>query len=247
MAKTKSPKRKIAEVILTIAGTAVVAATFYLHEVKREKVKELMAGIAQVQEETLLRDDMTGLQTDLSTIKEGIWHLGQKRANYLDLEFFWAEINDLIISQSITKRDIDRSLLNASLLAATLGESQKYAPKIKELEAENESIAKTRDQLQSKIFSFRTSPANAPKSSLEKWTKELYDEDYKSNIAFRGLFEKRDRLIANVTNEVNSTAVTAKQSYERYTRISYVLYPLGFILGLVGKLLGIEVDNDTAE
>lgn len=234
-------RKKITEVFLTITGTAVVAITFFVHEVKRENVKELKDGIAQVQEETLIRDDIRALGVEVSVIKE---RLARPQPPIKTDDYLWESFADSVTERKIIRQSTKTSLSNVTLLVLSLEEPKDYALRIQQITSEEKTLAQKDEEQMGQIFAGKLKSHQIQSPSQQKEISQqigyVTNQDQEITKEFTKFSNEQAALVKDVTTDATQTADKAKRSYERYTHLSYFLYSLGFILGLVGKMIGIE-------
>lgn len=238
MKKRKSRKKKVAEAILTVLGTVVVAATFYAHEVKRERAREAKDRIEHAKDEKNLRDLLNAVQRRIirvldldrnkkqhSTAKPGNIEYERKQADEMRLNAtkYWLRVDD--------SRVLAESLHNRADLDSRIEATEKEL-----LHVEDEC-----DDLYEDIGMLTEGGAIPTASQLKerddkfKAISEKYDE----------FSEAASSLVEEIDEEVRDEANAAQLSYKNATTVSYYLYPLGFLLALVGKLIGIEINDGT--
>jgi hypothetical protein len=234
----KKKSKKMTEVILTVLGTAVVAVTFFVHEVKRDKVKELKEELAQVQAEALIRDDIGHLGEQVRIIRANAAARERAQPAVGNDSSLFTPFYALVSERQILRQTITQSLSNITLLTLSLEGSQKYASQIKELESEQKILAQKDEAFKGQLF------AGLYKSQLRQDISQQLNyvtrQDQEIEKEFKVFSDKHAQLVTDVTNDVARTTENVKASYECLTHVSYALYPVGFIIGLIGKLIGIE-------
>lgn len=231
MAKKKSRKKKIAEALLSVAGVAVVAGTFYVREVKREHTKELNAAIAEAQSQLNTREAiqnvLASVQLMESELATGTCLTG------IDM----MEASGLPQKQASIKTRLQwaHELLQA---VENPGDLQQ---RLARLEEASENFSRDVAGIEKHVKKLETTiqPSEAPRDDSSGPPILIADHFNE----FEGNYPsfKRD-LDAEVKKEQDAN----KASLESYNRWSYYfLYPLGFLLSLAGKLFGIESADAT--
>src|SRR5712692_7145667 len=236
MAGKKTRRLKIIEVILTVLGTATVFATFYVHEVKQEKLKELKNDVQRAQEQSAMH---VQINDALLGIMEGVIAPQRRQPDIRSDEFIWRGIENnvqlrLMIEERLRVSTTVFYSIASSLETPEIYKAQLY-PLVERLMALDKEEAAILNDIQVARISTKRNRREFPRS-----VDSIGRHDQKTQEEVENLRKNFDAAIQKLLMVSTRVEHESRQSYERYTKLSYVLFPLGFLIGLAGKLLGIE-------
>jgi hypothetical protein len=250
--KQRSKKfKKIAEVVLTFTGAAIVGATYYVHTIKLEHAKELKARYEHVYEETILRDDISQLATDIGAVNA---HIDRGADNHIlaRANRMWGDLYYESANRAIALRSVDRSIPILVLLALSLEDKNKYAEGITALRSDTKQLLSDNDHLGKQIVGRQfiadairahTTDGKVAADSDREGLEEIMPNRNKISDSFTSVLNEQQKLITEITAEVKGASEAADQSSTTYTHWSYFLFALGFVVALFGKWLGLEVQS----
>lgn len=245
---SKKLRKKVAEVALVLIGTALVLTIFFVHEVQREKVKDLRDRVGEARMITAIRDDIRAFRTALSwanaEASESHTHASIDQAT-------WQAFNSEINKREVANISAAGELSNLSLLVFSLDKRGDFEKRIEDLQSKEREIRREDELLKGQVYAgeIKSAHKRETKDSSEKSISEqiqyVANENKKIGDAWQKYMFETRQLGIEVVNAANASAEQSQNTYERLTFWSYVLIPTGFILGAVGKLLGIESDDVT--
>lgn len=235
--RKKARRLKIVEVVLLVLGTVIVFATYYVHEIKLEEVKELKASISRAKEESTMH-----LQTNavLFDILAAVIDVQRMQPSGNSRDFAWLDLHYKAQARQIDNGHLMVSLEAFNSLAVSLESKHLSLPNPMVFLRELTNLNERDTDLMNYIETKRASPIKLTQTEFEKELREtaLRNESNENHFSkVRNDFNVAALKLLNISTRVENES---KESYERYTYWSYFLYPFGFLLGLAGKLIGIE-------
>jgi hypothetical protein len=247
--KNKKRARRI-DVLFSIVGTAIVLITFYVHEVKREEAKEAADTVAS----TLATENLEeAISNGSSTV---IRHLIDSSYTEPSSKGLTKRESVLLRSVYLTMFDVDAlqfdSWNQANALhaleksVATLKDKKDYPNRLTTMRSELDKAANDGAEVYIAVNGLKREAETVHPIPATFWSKVNPVEERVALFQWESgkIIDKASALREDILKHMQTQADLYKQRYERLTSWSYFLYPLGFLLGLIGKLLGIEVATD---
>jgi hypothetical protein len=228
--------------IVSFIGAGVVLATFVVKDVMKENLKDVNDSLGSAQNFYLSQTYNIFIQDDLSYIKQEV---------------------DLALSalQSSEKNQFERreSVLRASAQAGNdhLNVVIEYVRNLASLIDKLQNETDKRDQVRillvrcaqlsieikslqnriPQIFSLINHNSEDPQAlaRLTEFTKDTEPIPGKT----QSIMEEATKLTQSVVSDLAARKEETERNYERTTNLSYVLFALGWIIGLAGQLLGV--------
>ena len=225
--------------LLSFFGALIVFSTFVVKEGMREYLKnvidslDLAQGIFAVRKDnSVTHSQLVLLAGNMTEIEGLLKHVNGNRSRNLLNVAMWEEqvVTPRIASIDSSLRGIEQfiqTLPHNKDLAARLLSAQKRLAKDTSLNRDN--VGKTRkwldvgtnrdDPMELLITKLTVDTLEIESSALNDFTTSISEDAQKAAESYRASVELR---------------------YERYSRLSYFLYTLGWTLGLAGRLYGAE-------
>ena len=243
--------------LLTFLGAAIVLATFVVKDAIRENVKDLLQSIDAAQSIFVLRND-TATVIDLlraveknmalrqETTVAGKGQLTTERLSY-DL------LDNVVVLNGRLESTIEASLGNISELIAKLPEDRLQTRHEKNGEVFWTDDRDKLSELNKELLSIVQSSIDIAAEWNEKlplqgnqkeWTTRLVQLSEKVSELERragNLMTDTNQFQVEIVRKAQNVAREKERDYGRYTLWSYALFVIGWLLGLVGKLKGVEV------
>jgi len=218
--------------LLPVLGAGVVLATFVVREVLRDRVKDIVDDIKRA-------NDLAFLTKQFQAVA--------KRSDLLGKEQAGDEVAPYLIrieKFSVWIDEMESQRRAAEYLAAAAGLDLQQITLAKDFDARCEKARATLTQLHGDVLSYYY-PRNP--RDLDAPQKQLFDktlDEIGGGLAFLDSFIIQSDSKA-VFRAAESKQAAAEHAYELYSKLSYwVLFPLGWALGLVGKFLGQETSAE---
>src|SRR4051812_44069246 len=125
--------KKVIEILFTLVGTAMVTITFFVHEVKRETVKELRELIVQQRNTTLIREDIRKLANDVVGLQSRVASLRESPSAYASSGSIWMAFDGNMGARANLRASVLQYLDNTRLLAQRVDNSDSYLQRIDRL------------------------------------------------------------------------------------------------------------------
>jgi hypothetical protein len=229
--------------LLTFFGALIVFVTFIVKEAKREQLKSVVDSLEIADGVFAVRQDNYATHSQLSTLQKSFNKFIEKTAAHDErekrLEIYRLvqdkrEVLDERLSRVRSSLDSTKALaaivpIDNNLKQALSDAQQAYS----ELLDRNNKINKSLPNLMMAEISVFN---DKYRQSNEQVASALFflEEDA------RGLQKTADAIAADTLALSEKQKAAAEKSYEHYTLWSYFLYSLGWGLGLLGRLSGIE-------
>lgn len=207
------------ELTFTLAGTVMLLVTFYVHEVKREEAKDLADALDRAQGVVVLRADIQRLVDAAPT--KGV-------------------INPHPFSEDVAlSLSLDRSLADVQLITSNLDKEQQklFVDRITTVRALLTAMDKLKAALLEAAVSLeKVNALGLSRPGLEEHQQQLEENFVKTS---KEAIDLVSGLYKDALTAADKEAVQSKDDYQFFNKCSYVLYPLGFLLNLIGKLYGL--------
>jgi hypothetical protein len=220
----RTPRGK--EVAYIMLGAVLLLGTFYVHEVKREQAKDLSDALDRAQGVIILRTEIQALEQNLPMNPAKV----PKNPHPFS--------DDIGLSVGL-----ERCLADVEFITANFDNARKEQFK-RRISSVRASL-KAMDVFKQSLIELAGAMENA--KNLQVDVTETQKKYVQSQKDFTELGKNAINLVLDLyTDTLSEASYVADQSrkeYELATRISYVLIPLGLILGLIGKLTGLGEIN----
>ncbi len=213
--------------VLPVLGAGVVLATFFIREVKSDDLKDLLADIQRARDLALMKKQFDNFLEHIPT------------KPYEAQRDKYADIRQAVEEERKYLRDIEVNILAAENLTvaarlgpAAIGEVAEMKQLLKEMNAAlNEAAPNAWASILGKS-SDRATEADRASSKLDEIIPHIGE-----------LVTRSEAYSKFVESAVEEKKAAAEKSFKLYNKISYwFLFPLGWLLGLAGKLLGSDAE-----
>lgn len=227
---------------LVLFGQATVLVTFIVHEVLRDEQKEKLDAISSAQAIFAINSEIDNSM--LTATKRIDDHIAESSKPKFDLwSNYYKDISDHTQNTNEKLRRV-----------VTFIELVKEFPNTRNTETgeTSESILGKLEELQTKLSNREKLVSDLKESSIKYLGIELaaVSDEFRTDIGkldneeeFAVEHEFSSAQIA-VTTFVFFRRTEEVSKYDRYTKVFVMSYLLGFIVGVVGKLAGVEVETE---
>lgn len=228
--------------IMTLIGAGIVLATFVMKDIMNEKLKDINDSLGSAEAFYLTQTYSIFIQDDLVYIKQEV---------DLALAALQSNGNNQIEGPEqslLTKDQAGNDHLNVVIeyvrnLASLIGKLPQEADKAEQaslllvrctqLSIERESM---HNRLPELLSAFNKNPKDPQAfAKLAEFAKEA--EPIPGKI--QSIMDDATKLTKSVVSDLAAKKKEGERNYERTSILSYVLFALGWIIGLVGQLLGV--------
>ena len=245
MENSNKPSQKLSR-ILTLTGAGIVLATFVVKDVLSERLKDANDALVSARALYLSQTYNTFSQEELAYIKQEVdTVVAGLRSDYDSLKASEgvlsarAQADDDYLSVVIEYLDNLRNLLGDSPAVASLASA---AGKLYENSSELSAKVKTlKEQLPGLFSAVNRDPSNKQSTAdMSQWVNETTPlaGDIKS------LTDQVGDLTRRILAERKSTQVKVEHQYASMRDLSYVLFFLGWVVGLLGQLWGVAPSGE---
>jgi len=220
-------------------GALIVFATFIVRDVKRDHVRDVADSIRAAQGIFSVRREIESVQEQLTAATDDIGKIeaDPRLKQHPDLN-----IISRIPRAAASAQSVAESIDNMDVLLEELPEAEETKGKIPQLLQE---AAWAFQPMLGVITLIEAAKGTTP--GAEEWVTTM-----KTMLSSLSEAEKRLSQVSKdissfspVLLEAETTALrNAKRSYDFYNRLTYVLYPLGWVLALFGRLHEAEVPTE---
>lgn len=238
MKKRLSKKHKK---LLPIIGAGIVLATFVVKEALREDLKDFVDAIDSAAGVFVIRGDFNSTAFQLRVIEQKIDRVEQVTTSTTKDPFTLLVVNQQMMIFRELHEGAESSLDNAFRL------SQKF-PNGRKITYQSE-ISKLRADLEEARKAFREEGVVVARASSRIGPDLVPIGEDRISIAnaTTGLFNQTNSLLTSVQalstkilREADEIEERKQKRYDFLTKGSYLLFGIGWLLGLIGKLLGVD-------
>jgi hypothetical protein len=224
--------------IIAFAGATIVLTTFIVKEGWREHLKNLGETIAGAQNAFSLHADSQAIISYLNSLGSEIEAIRGKISNS-EFGFTALGVNRTMLLYSWQLQQLDTSVENLTALLEGLPNVQRrksevceIAKELQGLHKQHRSIGEITARAASTLTPegyYQPAEANAVSSQILLLSASLLD-----------IYRRVDRATSGTLADATAGRSRQEKMYGIATRVSYGLYALGWLFGLVGRLYGID-------
>jgi hypothetical protein len=225
----------------TFVGAFIVFATFVAKEVVRDDLKDVVSGFENAQTTFALRDQNMGMTTTMTEIRTRVVALSDKSLPKMPGGVWRVSQAYAVVEETRETVELLRqSLVTITALAQKLPKDEKREAELVEC---TKLVAQTRDDY-GKALDVLKDVLTRAQASKRDLTKEDEQRMVSAETAYIEVQRQAALRIAAFESGVLSEAPKYREEQEyRYAwwnKASYWLYSLGWGLGLIGKIYGVE-------
>ena len=226
--------------LLTVIGALIVFLTFIVNEVLRERLRDVATSITSAQNLLAIHDDIRGTRHQLQSILVMLnsKHPQSEKTRVASYYLFMSEkfgfLNDAVRNGST---NLDR----LSPLIRAIPDNGRIEVEVKSLKQEGQTLSKKVNEIWANIYP--PPPASDPGFVITRSLTELEEFNKHLDECFEPIGNwtiKANRMVGEILTKAEQTRDQAERNYKIYTRASYFLYTLGWILALIGKLGSVD-------
>jgi hypothetical protein len=227
--------------MFSIVGVGIVLATFVVKDAVREDLKDFVDDLDSASGVFAIRGDFNMIAFQLRVIEQKVDHVEQLTANPTKDPFTLLAVNQqaMIIREWLDAAEI--TIDNVARLSERLSaeRTEFYA----------RSLATIRGQVKVARVAFRAAgvvAATAASRGNPDGTPALLDrtEIFRANTDAQNktttLVNATETISKAIREEAEALKLQKEQRYKTLTIVSYVLFGIGWILALIGRLIGDE-------
>lgn len=215
--------------LLTFVGALIVFGTFVVKDALREQLKDLVDSIDSAQSTYVVRMDISRIELYVKSLNRYVRYGSSSQGE------------TKIAQTESLKRDIDDLVGMTQYLAAQVGNINRLAQKLgsankKEVTNSIESINKQHEDLRASVTDYVRLAENNDQSRLSEMSSKIDASWHTAET----LVTSTPQFAFNLLTSAREVSKRQEERYRFYTWASYFLYALGWSLGLIGRLVGVE-------
>ncbi len=216
--------------VLPVLGAGVVLATFFIREVRSDDLREMLSDIQRAR-------DIAFIKKQFDNFSE---HIAQKLPEWFGRDKF-TDAGIEIEEERKYLRDIASDIMtDEELTIATRLDNNAFS-KVREMKRLLDEATASLDHAGPGFLAGLSRSKEDRDAEADRAIAELNQV----TPAVGRLKQESEDYSKFVESAVERKKEDAEQSFKLYSKVSYwFLFPLGWMLGLVGKLLGQETDVD---
>jgi hypothetical protein len=230
--------------LFTFLGASIVLLTFAVKEGWRESVKDLAETVDSAQNIYTLRADGLATASQLNGLTSEVEAI---RAKVEDNQFGMTlpGINRSMLLYSGQLHQLEASTDNLSRLNEKLATKEPFQPRMTDIQSQIETEQVAFREIG--VATVRVAPkaderGTLPTEDARAISKQIFDFSAKLVLLDREIATLTSDILANAQSEYENR----EKSFRRATWLSYFLYGAGWLLGLFGRLTGLngpEIDS----
>jgi hypothetical protein len=230
---------------LSFIGALLVFATFVSKEVLRDNLKDLVGALENAQTLFELRGDNASLRTQIFDLRVRILDIYDKLVTSKPRSDFARDISQNLSSIYEVDEElrlVEPTLANTTELVSRLPPNAERTKALdrcrQELQQAHAASAEAQSTVQNLSASRKFLPHPPPFTNDEQG--QLASAVGKAANASRTAWQDVEESTLKIFEEARQYKEKKERQYNHWTWASYVLYTLGWTLGLVGSLYGIS-------
>jgi hypothetical protein len=230
-------------------GAVVVFATFVSKEVLRDNLKDLVGALENAQTLFELRGDNASLRTQIFDLQVRILDIYDKIVTSKPRSDFARDVGQNlggIYEVDEELRLVEPTLANTAELVGKLPPSDERAKALnrcrEELKQAHDASAEAKSTVQNLSASRKFLPHPPPFTNDEQG--QLASSVGKAANASRAVWQDVEESTLKIFEEARQYKEKKERQYKHWTLATYVLYTLGWTLGLLGSLYGVSGEGN---
>jgi hypothetical protein len=235
---------------LSFIGAVVVFATFVSKEVLRDNLKDLVGALENAQTLFELRGDNSLLRTQIFDLRVRILDIYDKLVTSKPRSDFARDVSQNLSSIYEVDEElrlVEPTLANTAELVSKLPPIAEHTKALgrcrEELKQAREASAEAKSTVQNLSASRKFLPHPPPFTNDEQG--QLVSSVGKAANASRTAWQVVEESTLKIFEEARQYKEDKERQYKHWTWATYVLYTLGWTLGLVGSLYGVSGEGNS--
>jgi hypothetical protein len=216
--------------VLPVVGAGVVLATFFIREVKSDDLRDMLSDIQRARDVAFIKKQFDNLSE----------HIGQKLPESLGRDKF-SDARIEVDEERKYLTDIASDIMTDEELTIAARLDSDAISRVTEMKKLVDETAASLARAGPSVFATRGRSKEDREAEGDRAIARLEE----ASLAVGRLKQESEDYSKFVESAVERKKAAAERFFKFYSKLSYwFLFPLGWTLGLVGKLLGQDTDVD---